>query len=175
MNICLLGYMGSGKSTIGEILSKTLNLPFFDLDFVIEAQENQSISEIFKAKGEIQFRKLEHLTLQNLLKENNNAIISLGGGTPVYHNNIDLIHQNSYSIYLQATVATLSERLIAEKDTRPLIAHLKEEDVVEFIAKHLFERNHFYLQAHYKISVDQKKEKEIADEIILHFHHHNLL
>ncbi|MDD3723627.1 MAG: shikimate kinase, partial [Lutibacter sp.] len=97
MKIVLLGYMASGKSAVGRILSEKLNIQFIDLDSFIEEKEQLSISEIFETKGEIYFRKIEGIYLQELLNSKESTVISLGGGTPCYGNNIDLIENKSNS------------------------------------------------------------------------------
>lgn len=166
MHIILLGYMASGKSTIGKQLSKKLGIPFLDLDTYIYEKENKSVSEIFSQNGEIYFRKKEHEYLREVLENQQDFIISLGGGTPCYANNIELIlNKNAISIYLKASIQTLSNRLLKNKNSRPLVAFLDDDQVPEFIAKHLFERRFFYEQARKVVVIDQKSASEIVDEI----------
>lgn len=166
MIISLLGYMGSGKSHVSKNLSKKLNFPLIDLDQKISEEHQLSIPEIFQNKGEIFFRKEEKRILESILNERSNIILSLGGGTPVYYNNMDLINQFSKSIFLRASVKTLTERIMLQKNSRPLIARLEDNDIPEFIAKHLFERNPFYGKSHFTIDTDSKTASEISDEII---------
>ena len=166
MHIILLGYMASGKSTIGKQLSKKLGIPFLDLDTYIYEKENKSVSEIFSQNGEIYFRKKEHEYLREVLENQQDFILSLGGGTPCYANNIELIlNKNSISIYLKASIQTLSNRLLKNKNLRPLVAFLEDDQVPEFIAKHLFERRFYYEQARKVVVIDQKSVSEIVDEI----------
>jgi shikimate kinase len=166
MQIVLLGYMASGKSTIGKLLSLHTKFPFLDLDEYISKKEKLSIPEIFAQKGEIYFRKKEHDYLKEVLENKQNIIISLGGGTPCYANNMDFIQQkNSLSIYLKASILTLTERIMKHKESRPLVSFLADEQVPEFIAKHLFERRFFYEQANKTIVIDNKSESEIVREI----------
>ena len=167
MEIILVGYMGSGKSTIAQKLSEVLNLKMIDLDEYIVEKEAVSIPEIFKKKGEIYFRKIETKTLEEILKAQNNYVLSVGGGTPCYSNNIDLIIKYGVSFYLKASLQTLNERLLKEKNSRPLIKNIRDQDLLEFIAKHLFERNPFYEKTNHTIKIDGKDVKEIAEEIIL--------
>lgn len=166
MIISLLGYMGSGKSHVSKNLSKKFNFPLIDLDQKISEEHQLSIPEIFQNKGEIFFRKEEKRILESILNERSNVILSLGGGTPVYYNNMDLINQFSKSIFLRASVKTLTERIMLQKNSRPLIARLEDNDIPEFIAKHLFERNPFYGKSHFTIDTDSKTASEISDEII---------
>ena len=117
MKIILLGYMGSGKTTIGIQLARKLFLNFTDLDDFIEEKEQQSIKEIFKQKGEIYFRKIEHKYLKQFINENESYVLSLGGGTPCYAGNLDLILKNkkSLSFYLRGSIPTLFKRLSENK------------------------------------------------------------
>jgi shikimate kinase len=168
MKIILLGYMGSGKSTIGKALANELNLSFVDLDHAIENEIGMSIRDYFEASGELKFRRLENEVLKKILNENNDMILSTGGGTPCYGNNLDLMKMtfNAKVFYLKATIKTLTERLVSEKDTRPLIQSIGDDDLPEFIGKHLFERSNFYLQAHHSVDIDQKSTETIVKEIV---------
>jgi shikimate kinase len=170
MNIILIGYMGSGKSTIGKNVAVVLDFKYLDLDDVIEESEGTTISEIFKSKGEIYFRKIESTFLENVLNINNNTVISLGGGTPCYGNNIELIKnsKNASSIYLKASITTLAERLFLERHKRPLISHLDDvNELTEFIGKHLFERSFYYAQSDLTINTDTKTTDEVVESIVI--------
>jgi shikimate kinase len=160
--------MGSGKSTIGQTLANELNLSFVDLDHAIEKEIGMSIRDFFEASGELKFRRLENDVLKKVILENSSMILSTGGGTPCYGNNLELMKSalNTKVFYLKASIKTLSERLVSEKATRPLIQAIGEEDLPEFIGKHLFERSNFYLQAHHVIDIDQKSVETIAKEIV---------
>ncbi|WP_055445350.1 shikimate kinase [Lacinutrix himadriensis] len=169
MIIVLLGYMASGKSYFGRKIADILEYEFIDLDDFIEKEENTSISNLFSTKGEIYFRKKEHDSLKKLLATKNKTVISLGGGTPCYANNMDLLLKdtNVKTLYLQVTIPNLVERVLNETDKRPLIAHLKtKEALTEFIGKHLFERLGYYSQAEFTIDAN-KKENEIAESILM--------
>ncbi|UMQ41274.1 AAA family ATPase [Chryseobacterium sp. Y16C] len=166
MIISLVGYMGSGKSHISKILSEKLNFKLIDLDKEISRRNKLTIPEIFEKKGEIYFRKLERETLEEILASQENVILSLGGGTPVYYNNMEIINHNSKSVFLKASVGTLSERLLKQKEKRPLIANISDENLPEFIAKHLFERNEVYNKAQASVITDNRTPEDIVDEII---------
>jgi len=162
--------MASGKTSIGKILAKNLDYNFIDLDDIIEKNEKHSIQKIFKLKGEIHFRKKESYYLNKVLNNNSNIVLSLGGGTPCYGNNMTFLQSitNAKTIYLKTTIPTLVKRLINEKSIRPLISHIEsKETLTEFIGKHLFERSHYYSQADLIISTDNKTEEEIVEAIIL--------
>jgi shikimate kinase len=165
--IILLGYMGCGKSTIANRLSKSTNIPYVDLDKSIEERMNMSIKDIFEQRGEIYFRKLEHEIFVELLNSPEKLIIGLGGGTPCYANNHELLKgDNIISIYLKASVETLFERLVFNKSKRPLIADKSDEEMKEFIAKHLFDRSFYYNQAQYKVNIDGKTKEETTLDIL---------
>jgi len=172
MKIILLGYMGSGKTTIGIQLARKLFLNFTDLDDFIEEKEQKSIKEIFKQKGEIYFRKIEHKYLKQFINENESYVLSLGGGTPCYAGNLDLIlkDKKSLSFYLRGSISTLFKRLSENKFKRPLISDLSDDQLTEYLAKHLFERSLFYDKATHKISIDNKEIQEIVTEIRILLH-----
>ena len=170
MIISLVGYMGSGKSHVSKVLSNQLNLKLIDLDKEISTQIGLSIPEIFQEKGEIYFRKKEKETLDEILSTEKHAILSVGGGTPAYYNNMEMITKNTESVYLRTSIKDLMDRLSKNKEKRPLIARIDDEDLPEFIAKHLFERQPFYSQAKYTISTDDKNVQNIVDEIIMLLH-----
>lgn len=167
MKIILLGYMGSGKSTVAKELASVLDLPFIDLDDYIIDKEKKSIKEIFETKGEIYFRLQESKYLKELLDHSEDAVLALGGGTPCYGNNMELIKKESLSVYLKGGIATICQRLKSEKQQRPLIASLNEEQLTEFVAKHLFERRNFYEQAAESISIDNKSVYELLQELLV--------
>lgn len=166
MLISLIGYMGSGKSTIGKELAEKLNFKFIDFDKYIENSENKTIVEIFKNGGEIKFRKIERNYLLKILGEETNSVIAMGGGTPVYYDNIEKINQYSASFYLRMTPTELYKRLLKEKNKRPLIARIENENLTEFIGKHLFERRNYYEKSKFKIDIKNKNVKQISEEII---------
>ena len=164
--IILLGYMGSGKSTIAKKLSNTIHLEAFDLDEIIEKSQKKSVSEIFYEQGEVFFRKLEHNTLVELVGDSKPFILSLGGGTPCYANNHLLLQREDViSIYLKTSIDELYSRLKSETKNRPLLKSKNPDDLKEYIAKHLFERSYFYNQAKYSISTDGKTSDAIVSEI----------
>jgi len=169
MIVVLLGYMASGKSVVGKKLANTLNYDFIDLDSYIETKESVSISELFQTKGEIYFRKIETLTLKEILNSNKNLVLSLGGGTPCYADNMDLINQSiSESFYLKTSINSLALRLVNEAALRPLIAHIHDLDALkEFVGKHLFERSSYYTKAKKMVITDEKSPEEIVEKIIL--------
>lgn len=170
MKLVLVGYMGSGKSTIGKILAQELNAQFYDLDTKIEETVGMSISEIFKKKGELFFRKTETKVLDKLLDYNSSFILAVGGGTPCYGTNMKIIKEKATaSFYLKLNIPSLLNRITKEKQHRPLIASIKDEDLPEFIGKHLFERSSFYSQATHTITCDDLFIEDVVKEIKSHY------
>lgn len=169
MIIALLGYMGSGKSSVGKSLAHIRGIPFEDMDSYIEKKENKSIPELINI-SEVTFRKKEHQYLVEFIQTAQNTfVLSLGGGTPVYYNGIQVLKndQKIISIYLKTGASQLANRLFFEKKHRPIIPlSISDLDQLEeFIAKHLFERNRYYMQADYIINTDNKTILEVAKEI----------
>ena len=164
--IILMGYMGSGKSTTGRLLSKVLSVQFIDFDDYIAEKEGVSIPEIFQKKGEVYFRRKEQQYLAELVGEAPEAVISLGGGTPCFGENMEVILSgNAKVIYLKASIDTLVSRLKTERASRPMISHLKDEEVSDYIRKHLFERNPYYMRAPHIVSIDGLKAEEVVEKI----------
>lgn len=166
--IILLGYMGSGKSTVGEYLASDLSFDFLDLDLEIEKEEKIKVSEIFQTKGVIYFRKKEKEVLEKIVSLDKNMILSLGGGTPCYFDSMNYLNnlEDVKTVYLDIPIPILSDRLMKEKDQRPLLKNVNsEEEMLEFIGKHLFERRPFYNQASLKIKVSEETAMEVAQQI----------
>lgn len=164
MKISLIGYMGSGKSTLGPKLALLSGLDYYDLDAEIEKHTGYTITETIFNKGELYFRKVERQKLEEILQKDN-FVLSTGGGTPCYYDNIDLINKSSLSVYLQYGVPKLFERLAGNSKQRPLIAHLEGEPLREYIGKHLFERSAYYEKATLIINGSKMSEDEIIEEI----------
>ncbi len=157
-NIFLLGYMGSGKTTIGKKLANDLQMDFVDLDDFIESNEDMSIADIFSSVGENEFRNIESKYLKQLLQEKTNTLFALGGGTPCFLDNMKLIKDNGLSIYLKVSATELQQRLQNDIKKRPLIQDLEDEEYMEFIQQQMGQRENFYLQADI-ISVDGDIDK----------------
>ena len=167
MKVVLLGYMGCGKSIIGAFLAEKLQVPFYDLDHEIEKLTHKSIAELFQTKGEIYFRKKENEVLKTILDQKETFVLSLGGGTPCYYNNHELLQQDDVtSFYLKASVANLVARLSSETAKRPILSGFNAAELTDFINKHLFDRSFYYHQVQHVIHVDDKSIAKISDEII---------
>jgi shikimate kinase len=166
--LVLVGYMGAGKSTVAKILAKSLQIEWLDLDELIVLKEGNPIKDVFKTKGEIYFRKIEHQIFKDLITSKNKSfVLSTGGGTPCYaENHLLLKYPNVTSIYLQASLENLVSRILPFKSNRPLIANLNDDEMMDFVAKHLFERSFFYHQAKFVVSTDEKSPTDIARQIM---------
>ena len=147
MNVFIIGFMGSGKTSIGKTLAKNLKLSFIDMDQSIEEKANEKISSIFDNNGEDFFRKLETKWLKNY--SDNNYVISVGGGTPCFNENLELMHQKGIVVYLTIPISMIAQRLINSKTIRPIIEPFRHDQValLKFIGGLLAEREPFYKQA----------------------------
>lgn len=164
--VILCGYMASGKTTTARLLAKALALPCLDLDEVIEQNTGKTISQLFEDGGEIKFRKIEHQALTTIVNGSEGFVLSLGGGTPVYANNHEVLQREDVvSVYIKVSIGELARRVRAQAGKRPLLNALKEEELEDFIAQHLFERSYYYHQAKHVVAADGKSPEEIANEI----------
>ncbi len=151
MRIYLIGYMGSGKSTLGRRLANHAKMQFIDMDHYIEERNCKSIPQIFKEFGEQGFRKRERIALEEL-SEFTGVVIATGGGAPCFFNNIQLMNQTGKTIFLDIDPKILAERLMNSKTERPLIKGKSKTELVDFIDETLEKRNPYYRQAHYTIT-----------------------
>jgi shikimate kinase len=160
-NIYLIGFMGSGKSYIGKLLADYFHLSFIDLDKFIEDSRKQTIPEIFNLQGEAGFRNLESFYLKKT-SDFTQTIISCGGGTPCFNENMKWIKQNGISIYFKTTTSLLFERLKKQKAGRPLISKMSDIELNNFIINKIMEREYFYSQADF-ISIQNNNEALTPD------------
>ena len=146
MKIFLIGFMGSGKTTLGRKLASRMGFEFIDLDHKLEQQVELSIAEYFSFFGEDAFRKLESEVLKKTPYPDD-VIISTGGGLPCYFDNMDWMKANGRVIYIKLPPKTLADRLESGKEERPLLQDKHGDDLVAFIVQKLAEREGFYMQA----------------------------
>ena len=151
--IILIGYMGSGKTTVGKAFSKETGIMFYDLDWYIESRMHKTVSQLFAERGEEAFRKIEYNMLHEVA-EFEDVIISCGGGTPCFFDNIDYLNQQGDVVYLKATPETLYKHLQMAKVERPLLKGKSEEELIAYITTHLKEREPFYEKARYTLDVN---------------------
>ena len=151
--IILIGYMGSGKTTVGKALSKETGMMFYDLDWYIESRMRKTVSQIFAERGEEGFRQIEYNMLHEVA-EFEDVIISCGGGTPCFFDNMDYLNLQGDVVYLKATPETLYKHLMMAKVERPLLKDKSPEELIAYITEHLKERSPFYEKARYSLDVN---------------------
>lgn len=156
MKVFLIGFMGSGKTHWGRQLSQKLHLPFFDLDEQIVNDAGKSISDIFSEHGEEYFRQLEKEALHIISESHQSFIMATGGGTPCYFNNIEYMNKHGLTVWLHTPQETLFDRLLKEKNHRPLLRDLSDAQLKSFIAKKMADRSLYYEQA--KLKVEEREE-----------------
>lgn len=168
MRIFLIGFMGSGKTHWGKQLAAQMKIPFFDLDEQITAKESKTIAEIFAHSGEEAFRVKERETLEALIDENASMVLSCGGGTPCFFNNIERMKKYGVVVWLNTHVEILLSRLMKEKAVRPLIKNIEDNEMRSYIVRKLNERRMYYEQA--DVVIDNENSIAISDFIqtILH-------
>lgn len=145
--IFLIGFMGSGKSTIGSQLAGALNCKFIDLDRLVEVELGQTIAQIFSSAGEDVFRTEENKILGRVINIQDDAVIACGGGTPCYFDNMELMNKYGTTVYLKTSTAELVRRLSNDDGDRPLIKNKCVEDLMEFVETQLKNREQFYNKA----------------------------
>jgi shikimate kinase len=165
--VFLIGMMGSGKSYWTKKISKWIKSAGYDLDSLIEMNEEKTISEIFSDDGEDYFRKTESKLLK-WFKEKKKYVLATGGGTPCSQDNMDFMKKEGVVIWLDESIEVLTQRLLAEKAQRPLIANIEDTKLAEFLQNKILERTPFYQQAHYQLSSDQISEAGLKKIIQKH-------
>ena len=148
MKIFLIGFMGCGKTHWGRQLADKLHLPFLDLDEEIERETGKSVTDIFSEKGEEGFRQIERASLHQLTESGGSFVMSTGGGTPCFFNNIDYLLRKGVVVWLNTSVETICQRLRKERSSRPLVAAIPDSELRAFVLKKYSGRKIFYQQAH---------------------------
>ena len=166
MRIFLIGFMGSGKTHWGKRLGSKLQLPFLDLDSVIIEKTGKSISDVFAEKGEEYFRYLEKEMLEELVAENESLILSCGGGTPCFFNNIEFMRKHGIVVWLNTSVEVLQQRLLKERVSRPLIRDIEDADLQRFIGRKLSERRIYYEQANVVVNEESVTIEELIQALL---------
>lgn len=163
--IFLMGYMGAGKTTVGKKLAEKLNLSFTDLDWFIEHRHHKTINEIFAERGESGFREIEKEALHEVA-EFENALISVGGGTPCFFDNIEFMNQHGTAIYLKVSAPVLADRLCQAKHSRPLLKDKSNAEILAFITEALEKRNPFYEKANLVFDASELNTREDIARIV---------
>ncbi len=162
MRIYLIGYMSSGKSTLGKALATKLKYKFLDIDHAFEEKYKITINDFFERYGEDKFRELEHKLLISSF-ENDDIVVSTGGGTPCFFDNMELINANATSVYLKLHYKSVISRLKSTKKKRPLVKDKSNEEFEQYIEQHLESREIYYSKAHFTI----KTENLTASDLFL--------
>lgn len=168
MRIFLIGFMGSGKSYTAKKMSAGLNLNHLDLDAHIVKKGGQSISTIFKFGGEQQFRKIENHELKWLINEQEDFVMACGGGTPCFHDNMDIMLDNGVVVFINASEEVIFERIKNSANKRPLLQGMDPNEMKTWIADKLEERKAHYLRANISIDVNTMQAKP-SEELISYF------
>lgn len=161
MNLYLIGYMCSGKTTLGNLLSSITGKNFIDLDQYIEKKYSDTINGIFAKYGEVTFREIERDALKSI-SEKSDSIIATGGGTPCFFDNMEFMNKNGVTIYLQCSNEELLNRLKIYKSTRPLLKDKNDKELAEYIENTLPARDNFYTQASIIINADPLSDENLA-------------
>lgn len=169
MFIILIGYMGSGKTSVGRLLSLILGKKFYDLDEIIINWKNQYIHNFLLKNGENNFRTIEAYFLHFFKSIKKNIVFSLGGGSPCFRNNIFCLNKLGITYYLHLSSKEIFQRIRYQKYNRPLISYLSDDNLLLFIHKHLSKRIKYYDKSNYKIEIGNSFPEEIA------FYIHNQL
>lgn len=163
--VFLTGFMGCGKTHWGRVLSHKLSIPFFDLDEKIVEHTGKSIAQLFEEKGEEHFRLLEKEVLYILTESHESFVMATGGGTPCFYNNIDYLKKNGIVVWLNCSMDCLYRRLVKEKDKRPLIRDVSDDQLKAFITKKFSTRQIFYQQADVIIREDELTLEQLLNKI----------
>ena len=153
VRIIIIGYMGAGKTTVGKALARALGLPFYDLDWYIESRMHKTVPQIFAERGEEGFRQVERNMLHEVA-EFEDVIISCGGGTPCFFDNMAYLNAQGETIYLKATPEVLYKHLRMGKTVRPLLLDKTPEEMQEFITEQLRQREPYYTKARHTLDVN---------------------
>ena len=166
MVIFLIGYAGSGKSSMGKRLARRLGLRLIDTDKVVEQNEGASVADIFYFGGESYFRSAERRAVEQVVTENEECIIATGGGLPVWEDNMEWLNSHGVTIYLKRDAESILRRLSAYgREKRPMFRGKSDEELLQFMHEHLAEREPLYLKADIVIDCDQMSDWELADRL----------
>lgn len=165
--IILIGYMGAGKTTIGKALARQLGIMFYDLDWYIENRMRKSVAQIFAESGEEGFREIEYNMLHEVA-EFEDIVLSCGGGTPCFFDNMDYLNRQGDTLYLKASPEVLASHLRMGKGIRPLIQGKNDAELLRYIKDSLARREPFYSKARHTLNIDvlenlQKIEQSVEE------------
>lgn len=164
-HIVLVGFMGSGKSTLGRLVGAQLGMPFVDSDTLIEQKIGMTVSQIFEQLGESAFRELEHAFCQDL-ERLTPSVIATGGKLVCSVENLALLRNAGHVIYVNASLQTLTARLKEHKAARPLLAGIPDEALFRFVEDEMTLRKTYYKQAHFILPNESNRPKEAVDKLV---------
>ena len=162
--IVLIGYMGAGKTTVGRMLAKDMGLMFYDLDWYITSRMRRTVAQIFEESGEEGFRRIERNMLHEVA-EFENVVISCGGGTPCFFDNMDYLNSVSETFYLKASPETLCRHIAMSRGDRPLLKDKSPEEIRAFVEQQLQAREPFYEKAKHVVDINVLDSFEKIDDI----------
>lgn len=163
----LVGYMGCGKSTLGRRLARRLGVPFVDTDTLVERHEGASVADVFHYEGERRFREVEREVLEQAIAEYPSAVISTGGGLPVWQDNMSCMNTAGYTVYLRRSAENIAARLSPYgRQKRPRLRGLDDEQLVVFMRQDMAERDAFYRQAQLILECDRLPDEELVERIL---------
>lgn len=165
--IFLVGYMGCGKSTLGRRLARRLGVPFVDTDSRVEEREGASVSDLFRYEGEQRFRKIEREVLDAAIAGNDSAVISTGGGLPVWGDNMARMNAAGCTVYLRRSAENIAGRLSPYgRRKRPRLQGLNDEELVAFMTRDMASREPFYSRAKLILACDSLPDDELVERIV---------
>ncbi len=166
-NIILIGYMGVGKTTVGKLLARRVGMQFYDLDWYVEKRLRQKVCDIFAERGEDGFRKIER-TLLHEVAEFEDVVLSVGGGTPCFFDNMEYLNQRGVTIFLDAAPQVIAEHLKLSHTVRPLLRDKHGQELLDHIERQLSERLPYYTQARHRVSVSVLDTRDKTDLLVSH-------
>ena len=167
MKIFLVGYMGCDKSSLGRKVAKAGSMRFIDMDAIIEEREGAAISDIFRYEGEAYFRQKERALIEEFAGEEENLVISTGGGVPMWQDNMQRINQIGQSVYLRRTAQQIASRLSPHgRQKRPKLRGLNDEELVAFMTENMAQREPYYALATHCIDCASLSDEELVKSIL---------
>lgn len=163
----LVGYMGCGKSTLGRRLARRLGIPFVDTDALVEQREGASVADVFHYEGEQRFREVEREVLEEAIAGHAEAVVSTGGGLPVWRDNMECMNAAGYTVYLRRSAENIARRLSPYgRQKRPRLRGLDDEQLVRFMRQDMAGREPFYRQASLILECDSFSDEVLVERIV---------